>query len=101
MGPGAGLEVLVVNTELGGTWKETILGEPHVLYLYLPVGTDETTQSLSRVFGPPLSVHKNAANSAIDSPQRRVYIGVYNSLHCYLCTLTKPLHFHGKNKLLL
>jgi len=76
MGPRASLDAEVMNNELARTWKEAIEAESHVLSLYLSVGTDKTTQSLGKVFGPSLSVQKNAANSANDCSHSGVNIGV-------------------------
>jgi len=76
MGPRVGLDAGVVNNELARTWKEAIEAESRVLSLYLPVGTDKTTRSFGEVFGPSLSVHKNAANSTNDCSHSGVNIGV-------------------------
>jgi hypothetical protein len=61
---------------MASTWKDAIKAESHVISLYLPVGTDEITQSLGKVFGPSLSVHKNAANSTNDCSHSGVNIGI-------------------------
>jgi len=76
MGHRTGLDAVVVNNELARTWKEAIEAESHVLSLYLPAGTGKTTQSLGKVFGPSLSLQKNAANSTNDCSRSGVNIGV-------------------------
>ena len=72
----ASLDAVVVNNELARTWKETIEAESHVLSLYLPVGTDKTTQSLGKVFGQSLRVQKYAANSTNDCSHSGVNTGI-------------------------